>query len=47
MGRVKLPADAEHVDHLEHTAEEELAAGFMEGPFEAEDQVTAYFGHSR
>ena len=47
LGRVRLPVDAEHVAHLEQTAEEELAAGFMEGPFETEDQVTTYFGHSR
>jgi len=39
--------DAEHVAHLEQTAIQELAAGFMEGPFETEDQVTTYFGHSR
>ena len=47
LGKVELPVDGEHVAHLEQTAVEELAAGFMEGPFETEDQVATYFGHSR
>ena len=42
----RLPdADPLHVDHLEETAAEELAAGFLEGPFADEREVTEYFGH--
>ena len=44
LGRVRLPVAAEHVAYLEQTAEEKLAAGFMEGPFETEDNGTTYFG---
>ena len=45
VSRSKIPADAEHTQHLEQTAMEELELGFLEGPFETEEQVTAYFGH--
>eukprot|EP00435_Cladocopium_sp_Y103_P003437 s3690_g1.t1 len=38
--------DPEHVAHLETTAAEELEAGFLEGPFSSEAEVSEYFGHN-
>ena len=39
--------DMQHVEHLEETAAEELQAGFLEGPFNSEMEVTEYFGHNQ
>ena len=39
-----LQSDPAHVEHLEMTAEEELQAGFMEGPFCSEAEVTQHLG---
>lgn len=47
VGRTRPTDDPKHIEHLEETAEEELQAGFVEGPFTSEGQVTAYFGHDR
>ena len=40
------PADPEHIAHLEATAAEELQLGFVEGPFQDEEAVTAHLGSS-
>ena len=40
------PADPEHIAHLEATAAEELQLGFVEGPFQDEEAVTAHLGRS-
>ena len=47
LGRGKGTTEGDHVDHLEQTAGEEISLSFVEGPFESEEQVTAYFGHDR
>ena len=47
FGRGKAVTVGDHVDHLEQIAEEEVSLCFVEGPFESEEQVTAYFGHNR
>ena len=47
LSMAKATTEGDHVDHLEQTAEEEISLGFVEGPFEPEEQVTAYFGHDR
>eukprot|EP00435_Cladocopium_sp_Y103_P010287 s5853_g2.t1 len=46
LGKRPQVADPEHIAHLETTAAEELDAGFLEGPFFSEAEVTEYFGHS-
>ena len=38
--------DSSHIDHLIETTNEELALGFLEGPFFSEDEVTRYLGRS-
>lgn len=47
FGRGKATLEGDHIEHLEQTAEEEISMGFVEGPFNSEEQVTAYFGHNR
>ena len=37
-------ADPAHIEHLETTAAEELQAGFLDGPFHSESEVTSYLG---
>ena len=34
------------LEHLEETAQEEVALGFLEGPFQSEEQVTENLGHA-
>eukprot|EP00435_Cladocopium_sp_Y103_P025636 s2471_g6.t1 len=46
VGKRPTVQDPKHVEHLEETAAEELKLGFIEGPFETESEVSAYFGHS-
>eukprot|EP00435_Cladocopium_sp_Y103_P045469 s290_g13.t1 len=46
IGKRSSTQDPEHVAHLEETTQEELELGFLEGPFDSEDAVSAYFGHS-
>eukprot|EP00435_Cladocopium_sp_Y103_P002961 s2428_g1.t1 len=45
VGKRPTVQDPKHVEHLEETAAEELKLGFIEGPFETESEVSAYFGH--
>ena len=47
LGRHMKVRDLQHVEHLEETASEELQAGFLEGPFNSEAEVTQYFGHNK
>lgn len=43
IGKVSK-ADPSHVEHLESTAAEELQMGFLEGPFDDAEAVSAYLG---
>lgn len=47
VGRTRSVDDPAHVSRLEQTAMEELQAGFVEGPFASEDEVSQVFGHDR
>ena len=47
VGRANRSTESDHLAHLEQTALEELEAGFVDGPFTTEDEVTDYVGHSR
>lgn len=46
LGKRTKFLEPDHVSHLEETAKEELCLGFVEGPFESEDQVSKFFGHT-
>lgn len=46
VGKNREHPDPDHINHLEETATDEVAAGYVEGPFHSEKEVSEHLGSS-